>query len=134
MKLFRLYPRLRFVLVWPLLATIGVAVPLIWFLFTGPLEQGHATLLLDTVEILWPQASAALDLGEARTQEAIRNLAAASSIRVTLIEDSGRVVAESSLTWEETQGMENHGSRPEVATAFANSRGTATRIVKFLVN
>ncbi len=133
MKLFSLHPRLRFALVWPLLATVGVAVPLIWFLFTGPIEQGSATLLLDTVEILWPQAAAALDLrtsGEARgarTQEAIRNLAASSSIRVTLIEASGRVVAESSLTWDETQGMENHAARPEVREAFATGQGTAVR-------
>ena len=127
MKLFRLSPRLRFVLVWPLLVAVGVAVPLIWFLVSGPLEQGSATLLLDTVEILWPQAAAALDLGGSGTHAAIRNLAAASAIRVTLIDDAGRVIAESSLTWEETRRMENHGARPEVQAAFTAGRGTAVR-------
>ena len=133
MKLLRLSPRLRFALVWPLLAAVGISVPLIWFLVTGPLEQGIATLLLDTVEILWPQAAAALDLeasGETRgaaTQAAIRNLAAASSIRITLIEDSGKVVAESSLTWDETRRMDNHGTRPEIRAAFATGRGTSVR-------
>ena len=127
MKLFRLSPRLRFVLVWPLLAAIGMTVPLLWFLVTGPLEKGTATLLLDTVEILWPQAAAALDLDGARTQEAIRNLAAASSIRITLIAASGRVIAESSMSWGEARGMENHGTRPEVREAFDTGRGTAVR-------
>ncbi len=127
MKIFRLYPRLRFVLVWPLLATVGVAVPLIWFLFTGPLERGSATLLLDTVEILWPQAAAALDLEDAATQEAIRNLAAASSIRVTLIAASGEVVAESSLAWEDARRMDNHGARPEVREALNTGRATSVR-------
>ena len=127
MKLFRLSPRLRFVLVWPLLVAVGVAVPLIWFLVSGPLEQGTATLLLDTVEILWPQAAAALDLGGSGTHAAIRNLAAASAIRITLIDDAGRVIAESSLNWEETQRMKNHGARPEVQAAFTAGRGTAVR-------
>ncbi len=127
MKLFRLSPRLRFALVWPVLAAVGVAAPLLWFLVTGPLEQGTATLLLDTVEILWPQAAAALDLEGAETQEAIRNLAATGSIRVTLIEGSGRVVADSSLTWDEVELMENHGARPEVRMAFASGRGTSVR-------
>jgi two-component system phosphate regulon sensor histidine kinase PhoR len=126
-KLFRLSPRLRFALVWPLVAAVGVAVPLIWFLVSGPLEQGTATLLLDTVEILRPQAVRALDQGGSRTQEAVRNLAATSAIRVTLINGSGRVIAESSLTWEETQRMENHGARPEVQAAFDAGRGTAVR-------
>ncbi len=127
MRLFRLSPRLRFALVWPVLAAVGVAAPLLWFLITGPLEQETATLLLETVEILWPQAAAALDLEDAETQEAIRNLAAAGSIRITLIEDSGRVIAESSLAWDEVQGIESHAARPEVRAAFAGGGGTAIR-------
>ncbi len=127
MKLFRLYPRLRFLLVWPLLAVTLVTVPLFWFLVAGPLENGIATLLLDSVEILWPQAAAALDSDGTRTQEKIRNLAAGSSIRITLIDARGQVLAESSLTWEETQRMDNHGTRPEVRQAFETGRGTAVR-------
>ncbi len=127
MKFLRLSPRLRFVLVWPLLAATLVTAPLFWFLVTGPLEEGIATLLLDTVEILWPQAAAALDAGGAQTQEKIRNLAAASSIRITLIDAGGRVLAESSLTWDEARRMDNHGSRPEVRQAFETGRGTAVR-------
>ncbi len=127
MRFFRLSPRLRFALVWPVLAAVGVAAPVIWFLVTGPLERGTATLLLDTVEILWPQAAAALDLEDAETQEAIRNLAAAGATRITLIEESGKVIAESSLAWDETQRMENHAARPEVRKALATGRGTAVR-------
>ncbi len=50
----RLSPRLRFALLWPILAAAAVATPLLWFVVTGPLEESAATLLLDTVEILWP--------------------------------------------------------------------------------
>ncbi len=127
MKLFRLSPRLRFALIWPLLAAVGVAAPLLWFLITVPLEQGTATLLLDAVEILWPQASVAVDRQAAGTHEVIRNLAAASSIRITLIEETGKVIADSSLTWDEVRRMDDHGTRPEVRAAFAGGRGTAVR-------
>ena len=127
MKHSRFSPRLRFVLFWPLLAAVALAAPLLWVLATGPLEKATATLLLDAVEILWPQAAQALDRSDAKVQESIRNLAAASSIRMTLIDESGRVMAESSLTLDEIQAMENHGSRPEVKEAFATGHGIAVR-------
>ncbi len=123
----RLSPRLRFALLWPILAAAAVAAPLLWFVVTGPLEEGTATLLLDTVEILWPQAALAAAQEPVRAHEAIRNLGAASAIRITLIAEDGEVVAESTLTWDEVREMDNHGTRPEVRQAFAAGQGTAVR-------
>ncbi len=46
MKLFRLSPRLRFALVWPVLAAVGVAAPLLWFLARSPTGNAPALLVV----------------------------------------------------------------------------------------
>src|SRR5262249_56072934 len=44
--------------------------------------------------------------------------------RITLIDDKGRVLADS---WREAEGMDNHADRPEVLAARQHRLGTATR-------
>ncbi|MEM9557926.1 MAG: ATP-binding protein [Acidobacteriota bacterium] len=127
MNLLRVTPPLRFALVWPLLAAVGVVAPLIFFVSTGPLEEGTATLLLDTVQILQPQAERAVPLEPRARQAAIRTLGASSAIRVTLIAEDGEVLAESSLDWAAMRAMDNHASRPEIVAAFRGSEGTSVR-------
>ncbi|MCG8455349.1 MAG: HAMP domain-containing protein, partial [Holophagales bacterium] len=119
--------RLRVAVLWPLVAAVGIVAPLIWFVATAPLEVGTATLLLDTVEILLPQAARATASEPRETHRAIRELAASSTIRITLIAEDGKVLAESTLGWERTLAMDDHGSRPEVLAALAGGSGTSVR-------
>ncbi len=123
----RLSPRLRFALLWPILAAAAVAAPLLWFVVTGPLEEGTATLLLDTVEILWPQAALAAAQEPVRAHETIHNLGAAGALRITLITEDGEVIADSARTWDEVRKMDDHSTRPEVRQALAAGQGTAVR-------
>ena len=77
-----------------------------------------------------PQASAAapssIQTGPAATplQQAAEQAAAASRARVTVIDNSGRVLADSQA---DPNTMENHAGRPEVAAALRGQLGQATR-------
>ena len=120
-------PRLRVALLWPLLAAVGIVAPLTWFVATAPLEPGIATLLLDTVQILLPEAARAAELKPRDVYDSIRELGAESAIRITLIAEDGTVLAESSLPWERMLAMDDHGTRPEVLAALAAGAGTSVR-------
>jgi len=70
----------------------------------------------------------ALPEGDASRQATVVRLARASGHRVTLIDSTGRVVAESEPPAGGIAGMENHGDRPEVRQALAGQPGTARRV------
>jgi len=53
--------------------------------------------------------------------------AQAAGLRVTIIDSSGRVRAESDLDDTEVQRIENHAARPEVVAALATGSGSDTR-------
>ncbi len=65
------------------------------------------------------------DEGSPAAQELVSRLKAASGSRVTLIDTSGRVLADSDRPAAE---MENHSDRPEVAEALAGRTGSASRL------
>ena len=56
-----------------------------------------------------------------------RSFGAAGQIRITLIDRTGRVRADTDVPESELRGVENHASRPEVAAALAGRVGSATR-------
>jgi len=60
-------------------------------------------------------------------QEFSRRVGSAGQVRITLIERSGRVRADTDVPDAELAQVENHATRPEVATALAGGAGTATR-------
>ncbi len=126
MKL-RTAPRLRAALLWPLVAAVGIVAPLTWFVANAPLETGIATLLLDTVKLLLPLAARATELEPRETHQVLRELGSAHAIRITLIADDGKVLAESSLPWEQMLAMDDHGTRPEVLAALSAGSGTSVR-------
>ena len=53
---------------------------------------------------------------------------AAGALRVTLIDRSGRVRADTDVSPEQLAGVENHAGRTEVAAALAGGVGVATRL------
>jgi two-component system, OmpR family, phosphate regulon sensor histidine kinase PhoR len=53
---------------------------------------------------------------------------AAGGVRISLVDRSGRVRADTDVAPAELSGVENHGGRPEVAAALAGGVGVATRL------
>ncbi|HET7909878.1 MAG TPA: ATP-binding protein [Nitrospira sp.] len=62
-----------------------------------------------------------------RLQTIVRELSQRARARITLIETSGRVLADSAVRDEDLAGIENHRSRPEIAEAIATGTGTDLR-------
>lgn len=63
----------------------------------------------------------------ARLQAMAKDLGHHASARVTVIDDTGRVLADSSMADDAVAGIENHRARPEVAEAFAAGHGMHIR-------
>ncbi|MDD5500321.1 MAG: ATP-binding protein [Candidatus Omnitrophica bacterium] len=67
-------------------------------------------------------------LGEpARLDRLCRNLAGAIESRITVIAPDGKVLADSEVPFERLADLENHGSRPEVLSAFKGGTGAEIR-------
>jgi len=63
-----------------------------------------------------------------RLQAMARELGRQAGGRVTVIDSTGRVLADSAVPDEAIARVENHAARPEVARAFAEGRGTDVRL------
>jgi signal transduction histidine kinase len=59
--------------------------------------------------------------------EFVRHFGSAAGIRITLVDRSGRVRADTDVPQGELAGVENHAGRPEVAAALAGKTGGAKR-------
>jgi two-component system, OmpR family, phosphate regulon sensor histidine kinase PhoR len=118
--------------------------------FAKRLIAGMVLVLLATVLILVVLAERSLrgdlarDLEESLSRQAslvrgglpldtlawpafVQSFGAAGEIRITLIDRSGRVHADTDVPAQELRGVENHAGRPEVAAAIAGRIGSATR-------
>ncbi len=62
-----------------------------------------------------------------RLQTMARELSRHASARVTVIDQQGRVLADSDVPDDAVSNIENHGSRPEVAGALSTGQGTDLR-------
>lgn len=113
-----------------LLATYAIAfIGLIGFLTLLILDGAEDVLRRQTVDTLASEARAArLTLGsvtESDLQQRASEFADTLSVRVTVIDADGLVLADSAF---DPAAMENHGSRPEFVGAVAEGIGTDTRI------
>ncbi|HZL93483.1 MAG TPA: HAMP domain-containing protein, partial [Vicinamibacterales bacterium] len=63
----------------------------------------------------------------ARLQKIVRELGERARVRVTLVDASGVVLADSAVRDEDLAGVENHRTRPEIAQAIASGTGTDLR-------
>lgn len=63
----------------------------------------------------------------ARLQMIVRELGERARVRVTLVDASGVVLADSAIRDEDLAGVENHRTRPEIAQAIASGTGTDLR-------
>jgi two-component system, OmpR family, phosphate regulon sensor histidine kinase PhoR len=118
--------KLRLAPLWPALAAVLVAALFLWFLVPDLLERSSSTELLDTLEILAPVVLDARNQG-LDAQAWVRQVAAHSPLRITLIRSDGKVLADSERTSEQLAAMENHAGRPEVRSALETGEGSAIR-------
>jgi len=79
--------------------------------------QEEANLVKDYILLKQPQSSADLD-------SACRHLAVSAASRITVIEKSGLVLADSE---EDPSKMDNHADRKEIITAMQGNTGTSIR-------
>jgi two-component system, OmpR family, phosphate regulon sensor histidine kinase PhoR len=66
-------------------------------------------------------------LSSVRLQSIVRELSERAHARVTLVDASGRVLADSAVRDEDLAGIENHRTRPEIVQAIATGAGTDLR-------
>ncbi len=64
------------------------------------------------------------DARQSDLDEPIAEISAQTGLRITVLDDEGRVLADSD---RDAQAMENHWERPEIQQALAKGLGTATR-------
>jgi two-component system phosphate regulon sensor histidine kinase PhoR len=125
--LFGLHPKLRLAPLWPALAAVAVATALLWAMLPGVLARAASVQLADVLRILEPIVRQRLGDPGSEPRFWVREIAADSGLRLTLIAGDGRVIADSSVAPEAVATVENHRSRPEVAAALARGEGTAVR-------
>ena len=63
----------------------------------------------------------------ARLQAIVRELSECAHARLTLVDGSGRVLADSAVRDDDLAGIENHRTRPEIVQAIATGAGTDLR-------
>ncbi|HEX4961324.1 MAG TPA: ATP-binding protein [Thermoanaerobaculia bacterium] len=127
MRRLGLPPKLRLAPLWPALAATLVASAFLWFLLPGLFERTASVQLFDTLRILTPIVQRQVSDSRTDPRLWVRQLAADSGLRMTLIRADGVVVADSSVPPERVGQMENHRHRPEVEEALARGSGMSVR-------
>jgi two-component system phosphate regulon sensor histidine kinase PhoR len=122
-------PKLRLAPLWPALAALAVGGAFLWFLLPGLFEHAASVQLFDTLRILTPivERRVAETPADPTLKTWVRQLAADSGLRVTLIRSDGVVIADSTVSPERVAAMENHRRRPEVREALARGSGMSVR-------
>ncbi|MFY9819975.1 MAG: ATP-binding protein [Thermoanaerobaculia bacterium] len=127
MRRLGLPPKLRLAPLWPALAALAVAGSLLWFLLPRLFERTASVQLFDTLRILTPIVERHIAEDPNDPKIWLRQLAADSGLRLTLIRRDGVVIADSSVAPERVPAMENHSHRPEVREALARGSGMSVR-------
>jgi PAS domain-containing protein len=123
----RVSPRVLAVVLLPAVAVLALGLPRLWGSLQGVAERVATDYLGVTLSVVTPMVSARLDETEQELHRWARVIAAHEALRITIIAEDGRVLADSSRTWEQVAGMDNHGGRPEVVEAARTGRGASVR-------
>ena len=124
----RIAPRLRLALLLPVIAGALTAGPLLVWRLHNLIQGAAADTLSDTLEVLAPLVARDAEQHRENLQERVRSLAVGAQLRLTLIAEDGVVLADSARTREQVAGMDDHRTRPEVATALVEGQGTSVRL------
>ncbi|MEP7011649.1 MAG: ATP-binding protein [Acidobacteriota bacterium] len=119
--------RLRLAPLAPAVAALAVAALLLWRLLPGLLQEASAHDLFQTLRLIAPEAAAAAKASPEALQTWVEQAAGRGNLRVTVIAEDGRVIAESTRTLATLGTLSNHADRPEVAAALARGEGWAER-------
>jgi two-component system phosphate regulon sensor histidine kinase PhoR len=119
--------RLRLAPLAPAVAALGVAALLLWQLLPGLIQEASAHDLYQTLRLIAPDAAAAVRQSPEALQTWVEQAAGRSGLRVTVIAEDGRVIAESTRKLATLGTMSNHADRPEVMAALARGEGWAER-------
>ncbi len=120
-------PKIRLAFILPTLTALAVSIPLIWYLLSGLLQQGAATQLLHALPVVTGLVEEHLALPPEALQAQIEDLAATKELRITIVDQSGTVLADNARSWTQVQAMDNHADRPEIAVARAQGDGSSVR-------
>lgn len=119
---------LRLAAFWPALAALATAGVLLGWFLPRLIRQSAAAELVQTTSLLAP---AAAERVIASTPGELQEFAIASvrgtSFRLTLIDATGRVLADSAKSAAEIPAIENHADRPELRAAMAGGTGSHVR-------
>ncbi|HUF77896.1 MAG TPA: histidine kinase dimerization/phospho-acceptor domain-containing protein, partial [Thermoanaerobaculia bacterium] len=123
----RSLPKLELASVWPALAAILLATVLLWSPIQRQLERSAARQLGESLKLLTPVLAARVAGEPDELQARVTELAAGSSLRVTLVSGDGTILADTARTAAQVPAMENHAGRPEIAQALASGEGRSVR-------
>ncbi len=119
--------RFRFAPLAPAAAALAVAALLLWRLLSGLFQEASAHNLLQTARLIAPDVAGRAETSPGALQAWVEQAATGSGLRLTVIAEDGRVIAESTRRLGDLGTLENHADRPEVAAAFARGEGWAPR-------
>lgn len=119
--------RLRLAPLAPAVAALAVAALLLWRLLPGLFQEASAHDLFQTLRLIAPETSAAARTSPEALQAWVEQAAGRGNLRVTVIAEDGRVIAESTRTLATLGTLSNHADRPEIAAALARGEGWAER-------
>lgn len=106
-------------------ALVVVLLATVWtFSLLGPVSQAMEERHYEGLLSVANATDIALSTSELPADEVLERIASSDKLRLTLISDTGDVLAESS----DTGGLANHASRPEVITALEGSTGYDRRV------
>ena len=119
---------LRLAAFWPALAALATAGLLLGWFLPRLIRQSAASELVQTTSLLAPAAANQIASG---TGSSLQNWALSSvrgtTLRLTLIDAAGRVLADSATPAAAIPALENHAARPEVRAAMATGTGSHVR-------
>jgi hypothetical protein len=105
-----------------------ITLPAFFFLrdaLTESLEASEERALLERAESV---RSRLINVSANDLDHALRTDAELLGLRITLVDRSGRVLADSEVPLDKIPAMETHANRPEIASAFATGSGSAVRL------
>jgi two-component system phosphate regulon sensor histidine kinase PhoR len=119
--------RLRLAPLAPAVAALAIAALLLWRLLPGLIQEASAHDLYESARLIAPQVAAAATGSPEALQTWVEQAAGRSSLRITVIAEDGRVIAESTRKLGQLATLANHADRPEVAAALARGEGWGER-------
>jgi two-component system phosphate regulon sensor histidine kinase PhoR len=124
--------RFRQRIFWPFAVVLAGAMVVAYLLFSSVVsKEFHGQAATNAMRYLkhidWLVHRELQTAEPSRLQDVLKEIGQNLNLRVTYIDASGRVVADSGLLQEEIAGMENHAGRPEIQEAMRTGTGQSLR-------